>query len=155
MGAPPAARYLAPAMSNARDPAAMLATLALQHARERRVFRGGGIAYVVGNLALAAVAWALGSAPVGWVPPAIAFLANVYYALTVEWETRWETIWRREAPRIERALGEPVLSPILAEAGPRRVQRWLKWTSWGLSAAWLLALLVAIGAAGLDFRLAD
>jgi hypothetical protein len=136
-----------------RDPAAMLATLVVQHERERRVFRTGGIVYVAGNLALAAVAWGLGGARLGWIPPAIAFLANVYYVLTVEWETRWETIWRREAPRIERALGAEVLSPVLAEAGPRRVVRWLKWTSWALSAAWLAALLVAIAAAGLDFRL--
>lgn len=140
-----------------RDPAAMLATLAVQLQRERRIFLIGGIAYAVANLALAGLAWAgAGGARLGWVPAAIAFLGNVFYALTVEWEMKWEAIWRREVPRIERALGDAeVLSPVIAESGPRKIQRWLKWLSWALSAAWLLALLLAIGGAGLQFRIAD
>lgn len=143
-------------MSTGRDPASLLATLVLQLERERRMFRLGGTAYVIGNLALLAVGWAAGGAAAGWIFPALAFLINVYYALTAEWDTRWEALWRREAPRVERALGRgEVLTPILVEPGPRRARRWLKWTSWMLCAVWLIALLIAIGEAGLDFRLGE
>lgn len=140
-------------MSSPRDPAATLAALALQLERERGVFRLGGIVFVGGNLVLLAASWLADGTLFGWIPPALAFLGSVFYALLTEWETRWEAIWRREAPRIERLLGEEVLTPILAEPGPRRVQQWLKYTSWAISLAWLVALLFAIGAAGLDFRL--
>lgn len=142
-------------MSTGRDPAALLATLVLQLERERRAFRLGSLVYVIGNLGLLAVAWAVLGTAGGWIPPALAFLASVFYALTAEWDARWEALWRREAPRVERALGQEVLTPILLDPAPRRAQRWLKWTSWALCAAWMLALLVAIGAAGLDFRLAE
>lgn len=139
-----------------REPARMLARLASQLERERRMFLVGGIAYAIANLAVAGLALAgLGGARLGWIPVAIAFLGNVFYALTAEWEMRWEAIWRREVPRIERSLGSgDVLTPIITERGPRRVQRWMKYLSWGLSAAWLVALLFAIRAAGLRFGLA-
>lgn len=132
----------------------MLATLAVQLQRERRIFLVGGIAYVVANIALAGLA-GFGGERIGWVFAGIAFLGNVFYALTAEWETRWEAIWRREVPRIERALGEPdLVSAVLADPAPRRYQRWLKWISWALSTAWLVALLFTLAEAGLQFRIA-
>lgn len=134
----------------------MLASLASQLERERRTFLVGGVAYAVANLALAGIVWGVGGSRLGWVPAAIAFLGNVFYALTAEWELKWEAIWRREVPRIERTLGEgKVLSPILEERAPRRLQRYLKYLSWALSAIWLLAVLLAIRAAGLRFGLAS
>lgn len=140
----------------AQQPARTLASLALQLESGRRAFLVGGIAYAVANLALAGVAWAgIGGARLGWIPPAVAFLGNVFFALTAEWETRWEAVWRREVPRIERALGAgEVLSPVMSDRRSRDLQRWLKYLSWALSGAWLVALLLAIRAAGLRFGIA-
>lgn len=137
----------------------MLAMLAVQLEQDRRAFLLGGIGYVIANLALAGLAWAgPGGAHLGWIVPAIAFLANVFYVLIAQWEMKWEALWRREVPRLERELGDDVevLSPIMSDsADPRRVQRWLRLVSYAVTTAWLLALLVAIEAAGLEFGIAS
>lgn len=140
-----------------RDPANTLATLALQLERDRRAYLVGGAAWVAGNLVAAGLAgWRGGAGPLGWLPPAIAFLANVFFVLFADWELRWEAMWRREAPRLERRLGEggEVLTPLIAEtSGPRALQRWMKYAAWAVTAGWLVALLLAIRAAGLHFGL--
>lgn len=137
------------------DPARMLAALAVQLERDRRAFLVGGLAYVAGNLLLAAVlAFGAGGPAAAWLAPAVAFLGNVFYALIADWEGKWEVTWRREVPRLERALGAgEVLTPIVGERGPRRIVRALRYVAWGVAAIWLLALLRGLSAAGLDWGL--
>lgn len=160
VGSSAAAAYIRSPMnrSSRRDPVRMLSMLAVQLEQDRRVFLLGGIGYVIANLALAGLAWLEpGGSSLGWIVPAIAFLANVFYVLIAQWEMKWEALWRREVPRLERELGDgvEVLSPIMADsADPRRIQRWLRIVSYALTTAWLLALLVAIEAAGLRFGIA-
>ncbi|MCK5439957.1 MAG: hypothetical protein KAI97_08430, partial [Gemmatimonadetes bacterium] len=65
-------------------------TLAVQLEASRRRFMRGNAMYVSANLVLAGLAWRLPSGGVlGWLPPAIGVLGNVFYALTTEWELRW------------------------------------------------------------------
>lgn len=135
-----------------RDPARLLTTLVAQLERDRRAFLQGSAIVVAANLVLAGLVWgreAGGAA--AWLPAAIAFLANVFHALTAEWELRWEGIWRREIPRLEREMGEPLLGPVLQHPAPRRLALGLKWTSWALTVAWLIVLLLALRGSGIDF----
>lgn len=140
-----------------RDPANTLATLAVQLERDRRSFLVGGAAYVAANLVAAGlIAWSGAAGSLGWIPAALAFLANVFFVLFADWELRWEAVWRREAPRLERQLGEggEILSPLIAGiSGPKTMQRWMKYAAWAITTGWLAALLVAIRAAGLRFGL--
>ncbi|MDX1660369.1 MAG: hypothetical protein R3326_01150 [Gemmatimonadota bacterium] len=139
------------------DPARSLLSIAVQLERDRRAFLMGAAGYVAGNLVLVGLVWwRAGLGPTGWILPAIAFLVNVFFVILADWELRWEAVWRREAPRLERELGRggEVLSPLLAEiSGPRTLQRWMKWTAWVIAGAWLAALLLSIRAAGLHFGL--
>jgi len=136
----------------------MLSTLAVHLERDRHVFLVGAVAYVVANLILAAAAWlGTGGSALGWIVPAIAFFGNIFYTLTAEWEMRWEALWRREVPRLERELGEntEILTPLMEGSSlPRTIQRRMRIVSWILSAAWLVGLLVAIQRAGLRFGIA-
>lgn len=151
--------YIARAVADSHqsDPARSLLSIAVQLERDRRAFLTGAAAYVAGNLIVIGFAWwRAGLGPLGWILPALAFLANVFFVIFADWELRWETVWRRQAPRLERQLGEggEILSPLLAEiAGPRALQRWMKWTAWMITAGWLVALLLSIRAAGLRFGL--
>ncbi len=139
------------------DPARSLLSIAVQLERDRRAFLIGAAAYVAGNLFVVGLAWwRAGLGPLGWILPALAFLANVFFAIFADWELRWEMVWRREAPRLERQLGQggEILSPLLAElSGPRTLLRWMKWTAWVITAGWLVTLLLAMRAAGLRFGL--
>lgn len=143
--------------SRQSDAARSLVSIAVQLERDRRAFLIGAAAYVAGNLIVVGFAWwRAGLGPLGWILPAIVFLANVFFVILVDWELRWEAVWRREAPRLERQLGKggEVLSPLFAEiSGPRALQRWMKWTAWVITAGWLAALLLSMRAAGLRFGL--
>ena len=133
------------------DPERIVSTLVAQLERDRRAFLGGNAVYVAGNLILAGAVWGReGSGPLVWLPAATAFLGNVFYALTAEWELRWESLWRREIPRLERSLGDVTLFETRPAAiGSRGLGRALKWLSWLLSAVWLLVLLILIDRSGL------
>lgn len=139
--------------SDTRDPASFLATIATQLERDRRAFLSGSAMYVAGNLVLAGLAWSRsGSGLIGWLPAVVALLGNVFYALTAEWELRWQATWRREIPRVEKAAGIEILSRL----GPRsrRLGRAMRYVSWGLTIVWLVVLLAVLNEAGLVFRIA-
>lgn len=156
---PPRGCYIARTVADTRqsDPARSLLSIAVQLERDRRAFLIGAAAYVAGNLFVVGLAWwRAGLGPLGWILPALAFLANVFFAIFADWELRWEMVWRREAPRLERQLGKggEILSPLLAEiSGPRALLRWMKWTAWVITTGWLVTLLLAMRAAGLRFGL--
>ncbi len=134
----------------ARDPERLLATLVVQLESARRAFYLGNAAWAAGNLVLVAFVWGRGmERPEAWIPAAIAFLANVFYALTAEWELRWEALWRREIPRLERELGDVALFAGGTDRGARRLGALLRWIHWLVSAGWLLVLLLAIDRSGL------
>lgn len=135
-----------------RDPGRLLTTLVAQLERDRRAFLWGNAAYVAANLVLAGLVWGRpGGGAAAWLPAGIAFLANMFHVLTAEWELRWEGIWRREIPRLEREVEEPILGHVLQESAPRRLALGLKWASWALTLAWLVILLLALRGSGLDF----
>lgn len=137
------------------DPVRLLQSLTTQLERDRRAFLWGNAIYVAGNLILAGFVWIGPERGVlAWIAPAIAFLGNVYYALTTEWEMRWQGVWRRELPRLEHALGGiDIVSSVLADPGPRKVARGMKWLNWTITVAWLGALLLTLNRAGLIFRI--
>lgn len=129
-----------------RDLAPLLTSLAVQFERDRRAFLWGSSISVGGNLVLAGLVWSSpGEGALAWLPAVIAFLGNVFYALTAEWELRWEAAWRRELPRIEREAGQPaLLSKLVGDRGRQALARALKWVHWGLTLAWLVVLLVVV-----------
>ena len=132
--------------SSARDATRILEALAVQLEAGRRAFLRGNAIYVAANLALAAVAVGRYEGLPAWPLAAVAFLGNVFYALTAEWELRWRAVWRRELPRLESETGIQVLSRAAGTAA--RIGRGLRLLCWGMSLLWLLILMLAIGEAG-------
>ncbi len=139
--------------STARDASRVLEALAVQLEADRRAFFRGNAIYAGANLVLAGIVWGLSDGPLEWLPAAVAFLGNVYYALTAEWELRWRAVWRRELPRLERETGVDILSRAGGTAAG--LGRALRLLCWGIAAAWLVILLSAIGEAGWMPRLSD
>lgn len=140
-----------------RDLTPLLGSLAVQLERDRRAFLWGSAISVGGNLVLAGLVWRLAAeGALAWLPATIAFLGNVFYALTAEWELRWEAVWRRELPRLEHEAGQAaLLSKLVGERGQRVLARALKWVHWSLTLVWLVVLLVAIRRAGVVFGLSQ
>lgn len=132
--------------SPARDATRILEALAVQLENDRRAFLLGNAIYVGANLVLAGLVWSGPGGLPGWLPAGVAFLGNVFYALTAEWELRWRAVWRRELPRLESETGIQVLSRAAGTAA--RVGRGLRPLCWGISLLWLLILMLAIGEAG-------
>jgi hypothetical protein len=130
----------------ARDATRILEALAVQLENDRRAFLLGNAIYVGANLVLAALVWSGSGALPGWLAPGVAFLGNVFYALTAEWELRWRAVWRRELPRLESETGIEVLSR--AAGTGARLGSGLRFLCWGISLLWLLLLMVAIGETG-------
>ena len=132
--------------SPARDATRILEALAVQLENDRRAFLLGNAIYVGANLVLAGLVWGGPGGLPGWLPAGVAFLGNVFYALTAEWELRWRAVWRRELPRLESETGIQVLSRAAGTAA--RIGRGLRLLCWGMSLLWLLILMLAIGEAG-------
>ena len=132
--------------SPARDTTRVLEALAVQLERDRRVFLRGNAIYVGANLVLAGLVWGRSAGLLGWLPAAVAFIGNVFYALTAEWELRWRAIWRRELPRLEREAGIDLLSR--ASATGAGLGRTLRLLCWGISILWLAVLLLMIRRTG-------
>lgn len=132
--------------SPARDATRILEALAVQLENDRRAFLLGNAIYVGANLVLAALVWKGSGVVPGWLPAGVAFLGNVYYALTAEWELRWRAVWRRELPRLESETGIEVLSR--AAGTGARLGRVLRLLCWGITLLWLLILMLAIGETG-------
>jgi hypothetical protein len=132
-----------------------LVSFAAQQERERQAFLWRNAVYVGANLVLVGLVWSRsGGGPAAWLPAGVAFLANVYHILTMEWEQRGAAVWRRELPRLQAKLGGPgQLETVLTDPAQARLRRWLKWTAWAVTAAWLGVLLLVIRASGLTFRL--
>ncbi len=150
----PARRVRRSYIVRAVTPSSFLDSFVLQLERERHAFVWRNALYVAGNLVLAGFVWNRSSGAALWVPAAVAFLGNVYHVLAMEWEHRGAAVWRRELPRLQSRLGGDVgAEMVLVDPGQARLRRWLKWTAWGLTVAWLVVLLLAIRASGLDFRL--
>lgn len=139
--------------TSARDATRILEALAVQLETDRRAFLRGNAIYVGANLVLAAVAVGRFEGLPAWPLAAVAFLGNVFYALTAEWELRWRAVWRRELPRLEGETGIHVLSG--AAGTGVRLGRTLRVLCWGISMIWLGILLLAIGQAGWMPRLWD
>ena len=132
--------------STAQGATRILEALAVQLERDRRAFLLGNAIYVGANLVLAGLVWSGSGTLPGWLPAGVAFLGNVFYALTAEWELRWRAVWRRELPRLESETGIEILSR--AAGTGARLGSGLRFLCWGISLAWLLLLLVAIGETG-------
>lgn len=139
--------------SPARDATRVLEALAVQLEAGRRAFLRGNAIYVGANLVLAGLVWGRSEGLLSWLPAAVAFLGNVFYALTAEWELRWRAVWRRELPRLESETGVDVLSR--AGGTSDGLGRALRLLCWAVSLAWLGILLLAIGRAGWMPRLSD
>ena len=139
-----------PVPSTPRDPARLLPVLLVQLERDRRAFLWGNGICVAANLVLVGLVWLRpAGGPAAWIPAGIAFLGNVFYAMTADWELRWQEMWRRELPRLEREVPDSVLGRVV-QGGPFRLGGWLRALSWTLSLAWLVALLIVLRASGLD-----
>lgn len=132
--------------SPARDATRILEALAVQLENDRRAFLLGNAIYAGANLFLAALAWRGSGALSSWLPAGVAFLGNVFYSLTAEWELRWRAVWRRELPRLESETGIEVLSR--AAGTGARLGLVLRFLCWGISLLWLLILMRAIGETG-------
>jgi hypothetical protein len=132
--------------SPARDATRVLEALAVQLENDRRAFLLGNAIYVGANLVLAALVWRGSGALLGWLPAGVAFLGNVFYALTAEWELRWRAVWRRELPRLESETGIGILSR--AAGTGARLGRGLRFLCWGISLLWLCLLMLAIEETG-------
>jgi len=139
------------------DPLQFFSSFTAQLERERHSFLWRNAIYVAANIVLAGLVWnRSGAGAAAWVPAALAFLLNIYHLLTMEWEQRGEAVWRRELPRLQSRLGGPgQLEDVLADPAQGRLRRWMKWTAWAVTAAWLGVLLLVIRATGFDFRLAS
>lgn len=133
-----------------RDPVRLLETIAVQLETNRRAFVRGNVIYAVGNFILAGLALQTLDGGRAWIPATVAFLGNVFYALSAEWELRWHALWRREIPRLESESGAEILSRL--GPGPRDIGRWMRWLAWGIAVVWLVLLLVLLGDAGLFGR---
>ncbi|MGH7559005.1 MAG: hypothetical protein ACREMD_14715 [Gemmatimonadota bacterium] len=131
--------------SPARDASRVLEALAVQLEIDRRAFFWGNAIYVGANLVLGGLVWGSPEGLLAWLPAAVAFLGNVFYALTAEWELRWRAVWRRELPRLESETGVDVLSRVSGTAAG--LGRGLRLLCWAISAVWLVILLLAIGEA--------
>ena len=135
-----------------RDLTRLTETLAVQLEASRRRFVHGNAIYVAANLVLAGLVWRLPSGGVlGWLPPAIGVLGNVFYALTTEWELRWHALWRREIPRLETQTGLELLSRLKPET--RRLSGLMRALSWLLALVWAAILMLQMQASGLDIRI--
>ena len=132
--------------SPAQGATRVLEALAVQLENDRRAFLLGNAIYVGANLVLAALVWRGSGALPGWLPAAVAFLGNVLYALTAEWELRWRAVWRRELPRLESETGIEVLSR--AAGTGARLGLGLRFLCWGISLLWLFLLMLAIEETG-------
>lgn len=132
--------------SPARDATRILEALAVQLETDRRAFLRGNAIYVGANLVLAALVAGRFEGLLAWPPAAVAFLGNVFYALTAEWELRWRAVWRRELPRLESETGIDVLSRTGGTG--TGLGHMLRFLCWGISMIWLGILLLAIGQAG-------
>ncbi len=139
--------------SPARDASRVLEALAIQLEAGRRAFFRGNAIYAAANLVLAGLVWGLAEGVLAWLPAAVAFLGNVFYALTAEWELRWRAVWRRELPRLESETGIDALSRAGGTAAG--LGRALRLVCWGISVVWLVILLLAIGEAGWMPRLTE
>lgn len=138
-----------------RELSPLLSALVGQLERDRRAFLWGNVIYVASNLVLAGLVWTRpGGGVAAWLPAAVAFLGNVFYVLTAEWELRWEAVWRRELPLLGGDPGGRAVHAALKDRLARRLARGLRWISWALAAAWLVALLVTLRASGIGFDLA-
>ena len=132
--------------SPAQGATRVLEALAVQLENDRRAFFLGNAIYVGANLVLAALVWRGSGALPGWLPAGVAFLGNVFYALTAEWELRWRAVWRRELPRLESETGIEVLSK--AAGTGARLGLGLRFVCWGISLLWLFLLILAIEETG-------
>jgi hypothetical protein len=141
----------APSAAN-RDPTRFLTTFAAQLERERRSFLWRNVLFGAANLAGAGLVGAVGGrGALAWGPAGIVFLVDLFHALGTDWDERWKVVWRRELPRLEgRFGGYGLLTEAVRRPGRGRGHRWLKWTTWTLTAAWLVALILTIRASGFD-----
>jgi len=141
----------APPAAN-RDPTRFLTTFAAQLERERRSFLRLNAVFGVSNVVGAVlVGVAGGSGALAWGPAGAVFLVDLFHALGTDWDERWKAVWRRELPRLEgRFGGYGVLTEAVRRPGRGRGRRSLKWTTWALTFAWLVALILTIRASGFD-----